>query len=493
VNNQAANPAIDRPAAEARDDAGTAWSAHRFRALMSQKELAEYESRLAAEFPPAPESFGGIGAEAGADYRKFIPRLFPGHFPVFAALFNAFYWLIAPLAAWGDRRRPPSPRGRPVRVARMVSMITQGGVAKVCLQGILPLDPAEVELHLLVFGEKRIDLPELRARPHITLFNRKMVLWPGSYRFKAFGNVFRLAGHLRRIRPDALHVHEPQFAPVARMAAALAGGMPVAVHLHNDYTERSDSIPEAFLPITLHALRRCRPIACSETIEAAGRAWIGPTRHPIVRIEDGADDIAEQLPNDGLPERLAQAAAGRPIVAMMAHIVPHKRIDDFLSGCRILQDEGYPIFALLMAYGKKRKGPGLRRDFNRRIAPEGGEFLYSVPMPGRLLPQVRVGVSTSALEGLGLNILEFQMAGVPVVCSNLRPHREMVEDGATGLLFEGLNVADFVAKMRRLLDDPELGRRLGEAGRASAARRRWADTARATAEFYRSLIDATNS
>ena len=69
----------------------------------------------------------------------------------------------------------------------------------------------------------------------------------------------------------------------------------------------------------------------------------------------------------------------------------------------------------------------------------------------------------------GLKILMYQAAGLPVVCSPVGANRELVEDGRTGLF--AVTADDWVDRLSRLLDDPALGRTLGERGRARVLER----------------------
>jgi glycosyltransferase involved in cell wall biosynthesis len=55
--------------------------------------------------------------------------------------------------------------------------------------------------------------------------------------------------------------------------------------------------------------------------------------------------------------------------------------------------------------------------------------------------------------------------GRPVVASRLGGLPFTVTDGATGLLFEPGDPRDLASKINRLLDDPALRMRLGNAGR----------------------------
>ena len=64
----------------------------------------------------------------------------------------------------------------------------------------------------------------------------------------------------------------------------------------------------------------------------------------------------------------------------------------------------------------------------------------------------------------GLKILQYQAAGVPVVCSPVGANLEIVEPEATGLFATG--EAEWTQAIVRLLQDPERGRRIAAAGRA---------------------------
>jgi len=72
---------------------------------------------------------------------------------------------------------------------------------------------------------------------------------------------------------------------------------------------------------------------------------------------------------------------------------------------------------------------------------------------------------TIAQDALGRTAVEAMAAAKPVVASRLGGLPFTVVDGATGLLFEPGNAEDLATKLTTLLDDADLRRRLGEAGR----------------------------
>jgi len=68
-------------------------------------------------------------------------------------------------------------------------------------------------------------------------------------------------------------------------------------------------------------------------------------------------------------------------------------------------------------------------------------------------------------EGFGLVYLEAMRAGKPCLAARGGAAEEVVEDGATGLLVDPDDPEELSGALARLLDDPDLAREMGEAGR----------------------------
>jgi glycosyltransferase involved in cell wall biosynthesis len=75
-----------------------------------------------------------------------------------------------------------------------------------------------------------------------------------------------------------------------------------------------------------------------------------------------------------------------------------------------------------------------------------------------------------SLTGGGVNVaLEAMALGRAVVASRLPALAEVIADGKSGLLFTPGNKVELARQTRRLVDGPDLARRLGEEGRRRAA------------------------
>jgi glycosyltransferase involved in cell wall biosynthesis len=94
---------------------------------------------------------------------------------------------------------------------------------------------------------------------------------------------------------------------------------------------------------------------------------------------------------------------------------------------------------------------------------------------GSLLAELDVLALPSWTEGLPLVVLEAMARRRPVVATPVGGTPEIVVDGETGLLVPPRDPRALAAALRRLLDDPQLRERMGEAGFARVRERFSAD------------------
>jgi phosphatidylinositol alpha-1,6-mannosyltransferase len=75
-----------------------------------------------------------------------------------------------------------------------------------------------------------------------------------------------------------------------------------------------------------------------------------------------------------------------------------------------------------------------------------------------------------SVEGFGIALAEASAAGLPVIAGRSGGIPELVRDGETGLLVDPERTGPLVQAIERLLDNPQLARRLADAGRAEVER-----------------------
>jgi glycosyltransferase involved in cell wall biosynthesis len=90
---------------------------------------------------------------------------------------------------------------------------------------------------------------------------------------------------------------------------------------------------------------------------------------------------------------------------------------------------------------------------------------------GAILDGLDLVVVPSHHEGFSLATVEAMLHGLPVVATAAGGPRELVDDGATGLLVPPRDVGALAAAVVRLVEDPALRARFGAAGLAKASER----------------------
>lgn len=101
-------------------------------------------------------------------------------------------------------------------------------------------------------------------------------------------------------------------------------------------------------------------------------------------------------------------------------------------------------------------------------------------------------VVASRFETFCMTATEAMMAGCPLVVSNAGALPEIVEDGATGLLFESGDPLELSRAIERLLSNEHLANRLGSAGYRSAMERYTPEiVAERMIGFYRDVVRAS--
>ena len=166
--------------------------------------------------------------------------------------------------------------------------------------------------------------------------------------------------------------------------------------------------------------------------------------------------------------------------------VPAGEHDSFLLFVSAIEPRKQPLIAIDAANAVGRKlivvGPPKDHELAAELRRRGADVRGYVPKEElvRLYQQAACLVFPSRYEGFGLPVVEAMACGTPVVATPERATQEVAGDAAifTEDLAEGVRLA--------LADRP----RLSAAGLERAKRFSWRETARITADVYRSVLAA---
>lgn len=191
---------------------------------------------------------------------------------------------------------------------------------------------------------------------------------------------------------------------------------------------------------------------------------VDPGKRAVVHngVELG-EPVAKRDPvvRDGLPVRIG--IVGR-IDTQKQHLV-------LLEACVVLKNRLPPGSFVLDIVGGKTGA--FAREVEARIARRGlGDVVHwtgFVADREALYGGLDILAAPAVGEPFGLTVPEAGAYGLPVVAARSGAFPEIVEDEVTGLLFDPGDVGGLARALERLILDPALRRRLGQAGRARVA------------------------
>jgi glycosyltransferase involved in cell wall biosynthesis len=338
------------------------------------------------------------------------------------------------------------------RILHLLPTLDRSGAEKQLGLLIPHLSRAGFDAHVCAIAQGRPSAELLlHAGIRPTILERRWTFDP-----LALWNLKRLVD---RLRPDAIHAWGGP-ANAYGLAAALAGGVKRFLAGYRSMEPVTSSL----------AIRTDREIGRRCTVLVANSQGVKDfyVRNGLpakkFRVIANAVEIS---PPPNFTRRQILDELGLPadsrLIGMVGRLAPHKRIKDAIWAADLLKVVRQDVHLLIFGDGPHRNRLRMFRD-QVRI----GDRVHLLGARGdvaRYYPHFDLLLSTSAYEGQSNAILEAQAAGVPVVASDIPGTRDLVIHRQTGLLARVGDRPGFAREANRLLDDPELARRLGQAGR----------------------------
>ncbi|MCL6554171.1 MAG: glycosyltransferase family 4 protein [Firmicutes bacterium] len=317
-------------------------------------------------------------------------------------------------------------------------------------------------------GIRTVEIPALRRHPHPVA--DLVALW-------------QLVRLMRDERFDLVHCHSTKAGLLGRIAARVAG-VPAVLFTAHGWAFAGGWHPVvralAVLAERVAARLATRIICVSEhDRQCALRAGVGVPAQVVV-IRPGVEPTAWSLGDSATTRHLSQPCTVVTVSRLASPKDPLTLLDAW---------DAVPGGHRLLLVGD---GP-LRRVVEVRISRGGQagrvQLLGTRDDIPALLRSADIFVLSSRWEGLPLAVVEAMMAGLPVVATAVGGIPETVLHGETGLLVPPGDAHALASALHRLLQDADLRRRMGEAGRRRAmacfTQQRMVD---ATVALYRQIL-----
>ncbi len=277
-----------------------------------------------------------------------------------------------------------------------------------------------------------------------------------------------LRGLLSRECYNLVHVHTPMAAWLGRLAAKRTHQGPVLYTAHGFHFYKGAPLPYwlFYYPAERLAARWTDGLIVmnDEDFTRAKRMGFKEGKN-LFFVHGVGVDLDRFSPDKGKADRVRkELKIGQEeiVITYVAEFTPTKNHEMLLRAWSEITRKTDQVQLLLVGDGR------LRRGLEREVAQRGLSkvqflgFRRNVP---EILAASDIVVQVSKREGLPRAVMEAMAAGKPVVATDVRGNRDLVEHGITGLLVKLGDTGGLAKALLHLINNPELRKQMGEAGR----------------------------
>lgn len=240
------------------------------------------------------------------------------------------------------------------------------------------------------------------------------------------------------------------------------------------------------------SLRRANGVIfLSQWVKTHVLSRIGPLSGSAVVIPHGISARFQQAPRE--PRSLSVCSMHQPLrLLYVSKLSPYKNHDRVVKAAVELRNRGVPIRLELVGDGPLRERTRLQT-LLMRVDPAKEVVAYHGPVKHESLPQVYgqadVFVFASTCENLPNILLEAMSSGLPIVCADRGPMREVLADA--GIYFAPHRERSLAYCVERLIRDTDLRSKLARKAYDRSMQYSWRKAGSQTMQFLASVANAS--
>jgi glycosyltransferase involved in cell wall biosynthesis len=278
----------------------------------------------------------------------------------------------------------------------------------------------------------------------------------------------------RKLRPAIVHTHNPKPGIYGRMAAR-AAGVPVVVNtVHGLYAQPGDRAIKRAVVYRLErmAARRSDAELVQNIEDLATLVDIGVPSDHLTLLGNGIDLRRFAPDTAGARDEVRRElgfTADEIVVGAVGRLVAEKGYRELIEAAIALRGQLPNARFVVVGPTDADKADGLGEVDRRRAEVEGGVMFVGLRRDiERLYAAMDLYVLASYREGFPRSAMEAAAMGLPIVATDIRGCRQVVERGINGLLVPSKDAHALADAIETLVRDESRRVAMGRAGRQKA-------------------------
>ena len=280
---------------------------------------------------------------------------------------------------------------------------------------------------------------------------------------------------LRRVRPDIVHTHNPKPGIYGRFGARLAGVKSVVNTVHGLYATPEDRLLRRAAVYGLERLAAtCSDMELVQNAEdVAVLRRLRVPEHRIRLLGNGIDLTRFSTRQMSRERRLAirsEFGAGPDdiLIGAVGRLVREKGYIELFEAFRLLGARSPRARLVVIGPSDPAKDDALSRNDLESAQALGVTFAGMREDVEECYAALDIYVLASHREGFPRSAMEAAASGLPIVATDIRGCRQVVDDGVTGVLVPVASPRALADALERLIDHDDRRVDLGAAGAVKA-------------------------
>jgi PEP-CTERM/exosortase A-associated glycosyltransferase len=311
----------------------------------------------------------------------------------------------------------------------------------------------------------------------------------------------RIAAVAKQENVELIHSHSPLLNGLPALRVARSRGIPLVYEArafwedaavdHGTFAEGSFRYRVSRALETFLFKQADRSVTICEAMRAElAQRGVSPDRVSVVPNGVNVSELQPRPKAAALAERLG--LNGGPVFGFIGSFYRYEGLRFLVEAFPAIRSQIPDAKLLLVGGGEEEsllsalaQSQGQGVIFTGRVPHQQVDDYYSL-LDVFVCPRLRMRLTDLVTP---LKPLESMAMAKAVLASDVGGHRELINDGRTGVLFEAGNADDLVKQCVRLAHDPALRSSLGEAGRTFVnTERSWAKLAERYVQIYQQLL-----